>query len=206
MHHARRPAEAHHRLVEVGQGGIHRKQAEFLVLDRLHPHTAMGKAGQQALAQHWEGHGGGEGQGGFLDKEATIAQVHGIKKGGGLAAFLLAEVIAAVVHEYELPRPNRRGAEAADDAVGGLAGYGPILPPVHKDALVAAGIQHQPGPVLLACGGGDHESLILLLPGGRLALLPANSGGGAAVQPMGLQGRFVEEAVGAAVLQEPVIS
>ena len=71
---------------------------------------------------------------------------------------------------------------------------------------VAAGIQHQPGPVLLACGGCDHESLILLLPGGRLALLPANSGGGAAVQPMGLQGRFVEEAVGAAVLQKPVIS
>jgi len=60
--------------------------------------------------------------------------------------------------------------------------------------------------VLLAGGGGDHKSLILLLPGGRLALLPADGGGGAAVQPMGLQGRFIEKAVGAAMLQQPVIS
>ena len=108
MHHRGGPTETQHRLVQVRQRQIHREQAKLLVLHLQHLDAAVGQALLQAPLQHVVGHGGRQGQGGFLHEKPAIPQIHGIEKGGGLQALLRAEVIAAVIHQHELARLHRR--------------------------------------------------------------------------------------------------
>ena len=138
MHHAGGTAKSHHLLAEIRQGQVHREQAELLVLHLLYLDAAMGQAPMQPIFEHLKGHGRGQGQRGFFRKEQAIAQVHRIEKGGctGLV-FPLPQVVAAVVHQHELPALHRRRTEATHYAIGRLTGHRPLVGALHKHGLVA---------------------------------------------------------------------
>ncbi len=207
MHHGRRPAKGQHRLIQVGQGQVHGKQAKFLVVQLRQRHAPMGQPPPQPLAQHRHRHWRRQSQGGFLHKEQSIAEIHRVEEGGGFQPLRLGEVIAAIVHQYKLTWLHRRCAEAPHQAVGGLAGHGAFIGPGHEHGLMARGIHHQSGsqlqvfwtayPAAGVEGMGSHwqaGAVDKTQPGCRAA--PEDHAGLLALlEPMSLEFVFIKQAI-----------
>ena len=200
MHQGGGPAESHHPLGEIGQRRIHREQAELLVLHLQHRRTPLCQTAMQPVPQQRTRYRRCQGEGRLLHEEAALAQIHRIEESRGLAAALLVrEVIGPVVHEHELPGRDRRRGEAADDAVGRLAGDGAIGRAPHEHRLMAGGIDHQLRPDRLAIPGGHGRFHGVVAEVRRCSPPPAQTRRGAGLQATALQGHLVEQPVVAAV-------
>ena len=109
MHHRRGPAKAQHRLVEIRQGQVHRKQTVLLVLHLQNIDTAVSQSPQQSVLEHGIRDGWRQRQRRFLHEEHPFTDIHRIEEGGRAAAALrLTEVVAAIVHQHELAGIHRR--------------------------------------------------------------------------------------------------
>ena len=107
MNHAGRTAERQHGLRWIRQREVHWEQAEFL-MDHLGDHDIpVLKPLLQAFLQQGIGQAGSMGEGGLLDKEHTIAQIHRVEKRWWSRKLLAGEMVAPVVHENETPLLDR---------------------------------------------------------------------------------------------------
>ncbi len=92
------------------------------------------------------------GQRGLFDKEAIIAQMHGVEEGGRLAAFLWGQMLIAKVHEHHLPGPNRGRRKAAHNAIRCLMDDALLARALRQDREVAAGVNDK--------AGGDDSAVL----------------------------------------------
>ena len=193
MHHARRTTESQHRLASIGQGQVHRKQAE-LFMDHLGDlNAAQSKPLLQPLLEHVVGNPRCERQRGLLHEEQPIAEIHGIEKGWRFLALRRAEVIAAVIHQHKPARLDRCLGETAHHAVGGLSGHWPLIGPPDVRCARARGIDHQARPQGFAgCTGHCGDRRPSLHPF-RAALMPAHPL--SPTQPVALQSGPIKQAV-----------
>ena len=151
---------------------------------------------QQTCLEHVVGNRWSQGQGGFLDKEPPLTEVHRIEKGRRSAAALgLTQVVAAVIHQDKLPGLHRGFREATHDSVGRLPRHRPLVRTLEEWAVMARAIEHQAGLEPIPLIGRDHRAPLVVLNRHNGPTRPSNTGVLAGSQPMALKRGLVEEAV-----------